>query len=146
MILLDTNIYIDAFTDPAFGAEFEAFHGRHLPRIVLSAVVVHELLVGATTPADRRRLLRGLVEPFRTRGRIHVPSMATWAGAADLDRRLRGLGGFRASLAQRSFGHDLLLAASARELGATLITRNQKDFAVISRSLPFKVAPPWPEL
>lgn len=144
MILLDSNIYIHAFNDSEFGDSFQAFHRRHLPRILLSAVVVHELLVGAGTPVGRRRLVRGLVEPFRTRGRIHVPSMATWAGAAEMDRRLRELGGYRASLAQRSFGHDLLLAASARELGATLVTKNLKDFAVIGRAVPIRVAGPWP--
>lgn len=44
-----------------------------------SRIALHELLVGAR---DRQRidvLERGLLEPFRTRRRIHVPTLATWS-------------------------------------------------------------------
>ena len=102
MFLLDSNVYIAGFNDPEFGEAFRAFHQKNLPRLVLSAVVAHELLVGAR---DRRRidaLERGLIEPFRTRRRIHVPTQATWNLAADIDRGLRELGGYDSSLAQRS--------------------------------------------
>jgi predicted nucleic acid-binding protein len=146
VIVLDTNVYIAAFNDPVFGADFTSFHREHLPRMALSAVVAHELLVGARTPDRRRALRRGLLEPFRTRGRMHVPSMSTWERAADLDRRLRDLGGLEGSLRQRSFGNDLLLAATARELGATLITLNLADFQRIARVVPLKIALPWPSL
>lgn len=144
MLLLDTNVYIAAFNDPGFGAGFTAFHRDHLPRLVLSAVVVHELLVGARTPDRRRALQRGLLEPFRSRRCVHVPTLATWELAADLDRRIRKIGGHESSLSQRSFGNDLLLAATARELGATVITRNLADFQLIGRVVDLKVASPWP--
>ena len=147
MILLDTNIYIRAFNEAAFAAEFAAFQRAALPRLLLSAVVVHELLLGAGTPAERRQVERGLVEPFRSRRRLHVPTLATWQLAAELDGRLRVQRRYAGSLAQRSFGHDLLLAASAREVGATLVTQNLSDFTLIARGgLPLRVAPPWPEL
>lgn len=145
MFLLDSNIYIAAFNDPGFGASFRHFHRAQLPRIVLSAVVAHELLVGARTPDRQRDLARGLLEPFRSRRRLHVPSFATWELAAEIDRRLRALGGYESSLTQRSFANDMLLAATARELGATLITRNLGDFARIGKVLPLKYASPWPE-
>ena len=146
MFFLDTNIYIAAFNEPDFGAEFSVFHRDHLPRLLLSAVVAHELMIGARTPDRRRKLQRGLLEPFRTRGRIHVPTLATWEVAADLNRRLREAGGCEGSLTQRSFGNDLLLAASARELGALIITRNLADFERIGRVVALKFAAPWPEL
>jgi predicted nucleic acid-binding protein len=145
VFLLDSNIYIAAFNDPGFGASFRHFHRAQLPRIVLSAVVAHELLVGARTPDRQRDLARGLLEPFRSRRRLHVPSFATWELAAEIDRRLRALGGYESSLTQRSFANDMLLAATARELGATLITRNLGDFARIGKVLPLKYASPWPE-
>lgn len=97
MFLLDSNVYIAGFNDPEFGEAFRAFHQKNLPRLILSAVVVHELLVGAR---DRRRidaLERGLIEPFRTRRRIHVPTLATWNLAADIDRSLRELGSYDGS-------------------------------------------------
>lgn len=145
MFLLDSNVYIAGFNDPEFGEAFRAFHQKNLPRLILSAVVAHELLVGAR---DRRRidaLERGLIEPFRTRRRIHVPTLATWNLAADIDRGLRDLGSYDGSLAQRSFANDLLIAATARELGAMLVTRNLRDFELIRRVVPIHFQPPWPE-
>jgi predicted nucleic acid-binding protein len=50
------------------------------------------------------------------------------------------------SLTQRSFANDLLLAATARELGATIITRNLSDFELISRVAPIKALAPWPSV
>jgi predicted nucleic acid-binding protein len=144
LFLLDSNVYIAGFNDPAFADSFRAFHQANLPRLVLSAVVAHELLVGARTRDRLEALERGLLEPFRTRSRIHVPTLATWKRAADVDRRLRELGGYQASLAQRGFGNDILIAASARELGATVVTRNLGDFELIRRVIAIRFEPPWP--
>ncbi len=144
MYLLDSNVYIDSFNDPAFGEDFRAFHRSHLPRIVLSAVVGFELLVGAQTPRKALQLRRGLFEPFAVRRRLHVPTRATWEKAADADRRLRRRGGMAASLARRSFGHDLLLAVTAREIGATIITRDLAHFAPLGELLRVRVSAPWP--
>lgn len=47
LYLLDSNVYIRAFRDPAFGTELQDFHRRTLPRLILSAVVASELLLGA---------------------------------------------------------------------------------------------------
>jgi predicted nucleic acid-binding protein len=45
--LIDSNVYVHAFRDPTFGESLRQFHQEHLPHLVLSAIVVHELLVGA---------------------------------------------------------------------------------------------------
>ena len=50
----------------------------------------------------------------------------------------------RARLVQRSFFHDILIAASARELGATIVTMNLEDFALIGRHVDIKYVGPWP--
>lgn len=144
MFLLDTNVYIESFTRGPDHSEFRAFHASVLPQLILSAVVVHELRVGARS-ASQRRHLDGLVEVFRTRKRLHVPSLATWQLAASVDQDLRKAGGYSASLTQRSFANDILLAASARELGATIVTRNLADFEVIGRVMPVAAVPPWPD-
>jgi predicted nucleic acid-binding protein len=144
MFLLDTNVYIDSFNDPAFGAEFRRFHQANLPRLVLSAVVAHEILVGANDPNRARAFEQGLLEPFRSRRRVHVPSLGTWELAAQVDRELRRLRGFAGSLSARSFANDMLIAATARELGATIVTRNLSDFRVLARVLPVRFEPPWP--
>jgi predicted nucleic acid-binding protein len=143
VFLLDTNVYINAFTRGPDHSGFRAFHAGTLPQLILSAVVVHELRVG-TRSAPHRRQLDALVEVFRTRRRLHVPTLATWQLAATIDQDLRELGGYAASLGQRSFANDILLAATARELGATIITNNLADFEVISRVLSVKAVAPWP--
>jgi len=143
VFLLDTNVYIEAFTRGPDHAGFRAFHAAALPQLILSAVVVHELRVGARSVPQRRHLDE-LVEVFRTRRRLHVPSLATWQLAASVDQDLRGIGRYAASLAQRSFANDILLAVSARELGATIVTHNLADFEVIGRVLPVTAVPPWP--
>lgn len=142
--LLDSNVYIDSFNDPVFGAGSRAFHREQLPRIVLSAVVVFELLVGAQTPRKVHQLRRGLVEPFAARRRLHVPTRSTWERAAAVDRRLRERGGLEAGLAKRSFTHDLLLAVTAREIGATIITRHLGHFALLCEVLRVRASAPWP--
>ncbi len=146
MFILDSNIYIDGFNNPDFVAEFREFHQTHLPRIVLSAVVLSELLVGANSPQRVWALRRSLIEPFKSRRRIFVPTLQTWESASTVDRRLHTLGSFDSSLAQRGFFNDILIAASAREMGATVITKNLTDFTLIARVLDVRFAPPWPHV
>jgi predicted nucleic acid-binding protein len=144
MFLLDSNIYIDSFNDPIFGAEFRRFHQANLPHLVLSVVVAHEILVGANDAGRLRAFEQTLLGPFRTRRRIHVPSLRTWELAAEIDRGLRRLGVLAGSLSQRGFANDMLIAATARDLGATIITRNLSDFRLIAQVLPIQFEPPWP--
>ena len=144
MFLLDSNVYIHAFNNASFGDEFRDFHRRHLPRIVLSVVVIHELLIGAMTPARERSLRRGLIDPFKMRRRIHIPTQPTWELAAKVDRRLRQTKSFKSSLLQRSFFNEILIAVSARDLGATILTENERDFSMIAEALDIRFSKPWP--
>jgi len=144
--LLDSNVYIRAFREREFGLELQEFHRAELPGLVLSAVVASELLIGAQTPDRERALRRGLVEPFRLRRRFHVPSWSTWDRASAIDRKMRQREVLRGRLQQRSFFQDLLIAASARELGATIITLNLADFALIAQFVDITFVAPWPVL
>lgn len=144
MYLLDSNVYIQAFVDSAFGRDFQNFHRAELPRLVLSAVVASELLVGALTPDRERALHRGLLDPFRTRRRLYTPSWSTWELATSIDRRLRRRVALRTRLQQRSFFHDILIAASAREIGATIVTLNTVDFRLIAQHVDITFVAPWP--
>ena len=144
MYLVDSNVYIRGFRELAFGRELQEFHQRELPRLVVSAVVVSEVLVGAQSPRRERALHRTLVEPFRVRRRFVVPGWSTWALATAIDRRLRARPTIRGRLAERSFFQDILIAASARELGATIITLNTADFRLIGRYVDITFVEPWP--
>jgi hypothetical protein len=65
--------------------------------------------------------------------------------AADVDRRLRRRPALAAKLRTRSFANDLLIAASARELGAVILTENMDDFGLISSVLDIRCVQPWPD-
>jgi predicted nucleic acid-binding protein len=142
--LLDSNIYIRAFREAAFGRELQEFHRAELPRLVVSAVVASELLIGAQRLDRERALRKTLIEPFQARRRFITPSWSTWEVATAVDCRLRSRTGTQSRLAQRSFFHDILIAATARELGATIITMNLDDFALIARHIDIAYAGPWP--
>jgi predicted nucleic acid-binding protein len=144
LYLIDSNVYIRAFRDATFGAALQVFHRENLSRLVVSAVVATELLVGAQKPDRERAVVRTLIEPFRARRRLITPSWSTWALAATIDRGIRRQAANRTRLEQRSFMHDMLIAASAREIGATIITENAGDFALIGRHVAIAFVPPWP--
>lgn len=59
----------------------ERFDAEALPFIYLSAVVVREVLSGATTARKREDVERTLVGPFLRRGRILTPSFGAWREA-----------------------------------------------------------------
>jgi predicted nucleic acid-binding protein len=142
--LIDSSVYIRAFREAAFGAGLQEFHRQHLSHLLLSAVVAAEILVGAKSAEYERRARRGLIEPFRDRRRLITPSWAAWDRAAQIDRRLRTRAAHRNKLDQRSFFQDILIAASAREFGAAIITENRADFALIARYVDVEFVTPWP--
>jgi predicted nucleic acid-binding protein len=132
---LDSNIFIDAFRNESEEAALVAFHQRFAPAEHMSAVVAMELRAGARGGAAAR-LERHVLRPFEERGRVFAPSYATWKRAGAV---LAELGD-----ARRSFHNDVLLAASCREHGVTLVTRNVKDFRRIRAVLAFDFVPAWP--
>jgi len=63
------------------------------------------------------------------------PARQTWEMAATVDRRLRKRMNLESKLETRSFANDMLIAASARELGAIILTENTADFSIIASVL-----------
>jgi predicted nucleic acid-binding protein len=131
--VVDTNLYIRAFREAGFGEQFRAWHARTIARLAMSAVVLHELLVGARDERRQRLLEDAYAVEFRRRGRLIVPSEAVWKRAADADRELRLESRYGEKLTQRSFANDLLIALSCREIGAVVVTANADDFELIRR-------------
>lgn len=130
---LDSNIFIDALRDPAHEAWLTAFHERYAHAEYLSAIVALELRAGATSARDAASLDDHVFAPFERRGRVFAPSYATWKMAGAAMASLRG------NQLTRSFCNDILLAASCREHGIALVTRNVGDFERIRRALSFSV-------
>lgn len=138
---LDTNVVIDALRDAEAGLAWERFQNEFAPFLYMSAVVSHELRVGARL-ADRRRLEKMLFSPFEQRGRVFTPSYAAWMRASEVLWELGDRDHTR--VVPRSFGNDVLIALSCREAGVTLVTSNTRDFARIAEVSPVDFVLPWP--
>ena len=144
MYLIDTNVYIRAMRDEAFALQLAEFEQASLPRLWVSAVVAFEIAVGSGDEQRARQVERRLLAPFRDRSRVLVPGARTWAAAARIDRAIRRMRGYADRLRDRAFLNDMLLAASCREVGATLITANGADFALIDRAIGFRYLTRFP--
>ena len=129
--VVDTNLYVRAFRDPEYGTRFRAWHAEVIARLAMSAVVLHELLVGADDKHSRHLLERTYATEFHKRGRLLVPSEWVWRRAAEADRKLRASRRYEEKLAHCSFANDLLIALTCREVGAILLTANTADFDLI---------------
>lgn len=142
--VLDTNLYVDALRNAALGRVFLEHFQPLLPRVHMSSVVVQELLSGAQTPGNVRRLERELLASFDRTGRLIAPSREAWRRSGTALAALARREGIALSGVTKSFANDLLLALSCRESGLTLITQNLRDFARIRRVVEFAFVPPWP--
>lgn len=129
-VVLDTNVYIDWLNQ---GLHEELMVGPGLVRY-LSAVVQMELRVGAKMlPA--RRAVDQLSRAYRTAGRIITPTVEHFDQAGRALRRLRDAG---REVRRASLVNDVLIALSARALGATVLTSDQ-DYEAILAVLDFKL-------
>lgn len=143
---LDTNIYIDAFRDPAVEAALLRFLERALPFVFLSAVVMQELAAGARTPAQVRELERSVFQPFVSRGRVFAPTTTGFVRSGRLIAAVAAREGWPTVHENPSLLNDALLAASCRDAGVTLVTQDS-DF---DRFAPFlkgwRHVRPWPQM
>jgi predicted nucleic acid-binding protein len=142
--VLDTNLFIRAFRDPAANAELQRFHQVFAPFEFLSAVVAQELRAGAHSTPARRLLERHVLDPFVRRERMVTPSARAWHESGDLLAGMAVDEGLDVSRVSKAFGNDVLLALSCREAGAVLVTDNERDFERIRRRVRFAFVGPWP--
>ena len=140
----DTKIFIDGFRSEEAQADVFAFLFRALPFTYLSAVVMQELAAGARTADAARELQRGIFEPFERRRRVFAPSTAAFAKSGHLLAAVAAREGWQALDENASLLNDALIAASCREQGVTLVTKDG-DF---KRLAPFikglRYTRPWP--
>ena len=143
--VLDTQVFIDAFRDPAANEALQAFHRAFAPFEYRSAIVGQELRAGIRRPQDRRALERHVLEVFSRVGRTVTPSADTWHTSGDVLSKMAREEGLDVAKLSKSFGNDVLLALSCREAGCVLVTANQRDFQRIRRFVRFEFVKPWPE-
>jgi predicted nucleic acid-binding protein len=133
-IVIDTNIYIDWINDGLYETViFQRDAVKHL-----SAIVMMELGAGAFSPRDRK-IVRDLASVFARVGRILTPTVSMYQDAAEVLRQLQV--SFHYTLpSAHGLANDVLIALSARSIGAVVFTQNDRDFSAIQRIRPFKLA------
>jgi predicted nucleic acid-binding protein len=141
---LDTNIFIDGFRSEDAQADVFAFLNRALPFTYLSAVVMQELAAGARTVDAAREVQRGVFEPFERRQRVFAPSSAAFAESGRVVAAIAGRERWRKLDEKPSLLNDALIAASCRERGITLITKDGDFKRLASLVKGFRYVPPWP--
>jgi predicted nucleic acid-binding protein len=132
-VVIDTNIYIDWFNA---GRHEEVLFQRDAVKH-LSAVVLMELRAGAFSARDRR-LVQSVEAAFARAGRILLPSRAVFVEAGDVLRGLQAKQGFRLQ-SNYSIVNDVLIALSARSIGATVVTQNERHYQAINTVRPFSL-------
>jgi predicted nucleic acid-binding protein len=129
--ILDTNVYVSWLRE---GLHEELLVGRNLSRY-LSAIVQMELRAGVTTPRAARAL-DGLFGTYRRVGRVAVPSQEIFDQAGRTLRELRKRG---REMRRASLVNDVLIACTARQIGATVFTADASDFGAIGEVFPFEM-------
>lgn len=143
--VLDSNCYIDASRNAEDQEALGHFVTWAAPQLHLSSVVAAELRAGARLPRERRRLEDLVLNPFVRRKRVITPSAAAWDALGLTLATLSEQEGSELHGVRRGFAFDVLLAYSAREAGATVVTRNRRDMARIRRVFAFDFVAPYPE-
>ena len=126
---MDTSVYIENFRVGRFTDTL-----TRSPWIIrCSAVVLHELRRGA-----RRANELQFVNELSEKVRMITPTERHWLESAEILNRISTKKGYE-SIKLRELAFDVLIALSARDFGATLITCNKSDFSEIRKHVPFKV-------
>ena len=144
MYTLDTNIFIDGFRSEEAQAEVFAFLSRALPFTYLSAVVMQELAAGAGTAEAARELRRRIFEPFERRRRVFAPSPAAFVESGRVLAAVAAREGWQVLDENASLLNDALIAASCREQGVTLVTKDGDFKRLASFMKGLRYIAPWP--
>ena len=129
-VVVDTNVYIDWLNA---GLHERVMTGPGLVRY-LSAIVHMELRIGAATlPA--RRAVDHLVRAYESSGRYLEPARGLFDGAGRTLRMLKDRG---REIRRASLVGDVLIAHTARSVGAAVLT-SDRDFEAIRSVLDFEL-------
>lgn len=129
--LLDTNVYAEGCLSEENRSRFRKTFFPLLPATFFSAVVAYELAVNAEN-GRTRSLLQEFIGPMQRSGRIVNPNFEDWVEAAEVVTAIKKKDhSWKSKLP--ALLNDILIALSARRIGATLLTHNEKDFRLIRR-------------
>lgn len=132
--ILDTTVYIGHWEQGLYEGALAALRKAYVIRH--SAVVLSELRRGART-REAQLLVESL---YRLAAVRWEPTVEDWWEAGRLIRRIGDAQGWDTSK-RRDFQNDALIALTARRHGATVVTANRLDFALLSKHVGVSVLP-----
>ncbi|MEW6675236.1 MAG: type II toxin-antitoxin system VapC family toxin [Nitrospirota bacterium] len=121
IIVFDTSVFIDHLRTNKFEDHFQNLHGI----IRNSAVVLSELLRGATKQSEI-----DFVETLSKDYPIFTPTEKNWMESGEILSKIYRDKGFSPEKL-RDLHFDVLIALTARNYGATVITSDRTDFELI---------------
>ncbi|MCL4456095.1 MAG: PIN domain-containing protein [Nitrospirae bacterium] len=126
----DTSFLIDHFRKGTVQDTFLALNRYY--HITFSSVVLMELLAGAYEKKEQR-----LIEQIQNNFTVITPTRRQWHTSGKIMLKLRK-DKKTDPLRIKGLVADILIAASVRDIGAVLITKNDKDFRLIKEVFDFK--------
>ena len=134
-IIIDTNVYIEIFNDDRHQNLRNPFE-----RIVfLVHPVLHELWMGARGKREIKHLVKFQNE-FAKLKRLLIPTSSTLLSVGRTCHRLRISG--KLDPVHPKHYNDISIASLARQIGATVITHNTRDFSTIQSVIDFEFERP----
>jgi predicted nucleic acid-binding protein len=134
-VILDTSIYIPfikaGISHPILELEYET------PLLYMSAVVIEELYAGASDN-NTIKLLDKLYRTFEDLGRLIAPDASDWQHTGRIIAKLGRKCGFEEKFLTK-ITNDVLIALSARKIGAIVVTNNMRDFLRIKEFVDFRI-------
>jgi predicted nucleic acid-binding protein len=129
LAILDTSVYVDNLRSGRFKQEI-----LDLKLVIrCSAVVLAELSRGA-----RSRTMRSFVDDLAKNLRVIAPNEREWIESGKILNRMASAKRYDINKT-RELHFDVLIALTARRIGAYLITCNVDDFTAIRETLDFNL-------
>ena len=135
-VIYDTSVYIEVLRSEPFAEAFRSRYEANIPFTFFNSVVSQELLAGATDSL-KRTAVEGFYRAFERSRRLVTPSHTAWKEAGRILGVIRGQRKDQKDRLTGSFVNDLLIALSAKSVGAKVVTLNADDFTLIRKYVPF---------
>ena len=130
-VVFDTNVYIGIFNKGLYTNEINWF--KKVTYLVHP--VLHELWMGAKGQAEIKHLIR-FGDTFVKSGRLVQPEPATQIKIGRACQKLRSIGKLDPKKPRQY--SDVCIAMLARQIGATVVTRDIDDFKRIGSVIDFR--------
>ena len=127
--IIDTDLYIELLRTGKHHDIIAEIYSNETPNIYFSSVVALELLSGVISEEGKKNV-ETIIRPFEKVGRVVTPAYIAWKESGETLAELRiKRPDLKTKLSQMV--NDVLIAMSARSIGATVVTLNSLDFEAI---------------